>query len=356
VPSGYPDYQPFGVLPGTNIDITGVWPSQIVSVESIPAFSGVTLNPLAANWGLKIGLAPGATGHPIEIRDSAASALFLLYADGKVYLKGEVTSVNPLVFSPPIPVASGGTGTGTPALVPGTGISITGTWPNNTITNTSAYATLADPLTVAHGGTGTATPSLVAGAGISITGSWPNNTITNTSAYATLADPLTVAHGGTGTADGSITGTGALTFAAGGANQDVNLTPSGSGVIVLGNPLSYGIVDLEGVAGSVRRLGIRSGASLRWDLAVNATAEGGGNVGSDFDLSRYNDVGAWNGYALFIQRSNGFVGIGTNVPTSKLQVVGLPVYANNAAAVAGGLTAGAFYRTGADPDPVCVVH
>ena len=53
---------------------------------------------------------------------------------------------------------------------------------------------------------------------------------------------------------------------------------------------------------------------------------------------------------------NGNVGIGTTAPTSILQVVGLPVYANNAAAISGGLTVGAFYRTGADPDPVCVVH
>ena len=43
----------------------------------------------------------------------------------------------------------------------------------------------------------------------------------------------------------------------------------------------------------------------------------------------------------------GNVGIGTGIPTSKLQVVGLPTYADNTAALAGGLTAGAFYRTSA---------
>jgi hypothetical protein len=54
--------------------------------------------------------------------------------------------------------------------------------------------------------------------------------------------------------------------------------------------------------------------------------------------------------------SQGNVGIGTSAPTSKLQVVGLPVFKNNAEAIAGGLTAGAFYRTGGDPDLVAVVH
>jgi len=39
----------------------------------------------------------------------------------------------------------------------------------------------------------------------------------------------------------------------------------------------------------------------------------------------------------------GAVGIGTNLPTAKLQVVGLANYANNAAAITAGLTAGAMY-------------
>jgi len=48
--------------------------------------------------------------------------------------------------------------------------------------------------------------------------------------------------------------------------------------------------------------------------------------------------------------------IGGPLQTQNLRVMALPVYANNAAAVAGGLTPGDFYRTGTDPDYVCVVH
>jgi hypothetical protein len=54
--------------------------------------------------------------------------------------------------------------------------------------------------------------------------------------------------------------------------------------------------------------------------------------------------------------------LGTKAPlasptfTGGIAVVGLPVYATNAAAITGGLAAGDFYRTGADPDPIYVVH
>lgn len=53
--------------------------------------------------------------------------------------------------------------------------------------------------------------------------------------------------------------------------------------------------------------------------------------------------GAWVAYLT--KKSGGIINM-SNVP----------VYANNAAAVAGGLVAGDLYRTNGDPDPVCIVH
>jgi len=57
------------------------------------------------------------------------------------------------------------------------------------------------------------------------------------------------------------------------------------------------------------------------------------------------DVTQANAVRLQIAPTTGYVGIGTPSPTSMLQVVGLPLYADNLAATAAGLTIGAFYRT-----------
>ncbi len=101
------------------------------------------------------------------------------------------------------------------------------------------------------------------------------------------------------------------------------------------------------------------------------TITNGYGLFSDFDI---NNGTITNAYGLYINQilgtnkwgvyvndaSNNYfagkVGIGTDTATSNLQVVGLPAYANNAAAAGAGLTVGAFYRTGGDPDLVCVVH
>jgi hypothetical protein len=114
-----------------------------------------------------------------------------------------------------------------------------------------------------------------------------------------------------------------------------------------GNPLSalnargYGSTGWIGSRrGSVRILALETWTDTTNGTAISfdTTPIGSATVA---ERMRINDIG---------------VGIGTTDPKSTLHVVGLPIYANNAAALLGGLTAGAFYRTGADPDPVCVVH
>jgi hypothetical protein len=50
--------------------------------------------------------------------------------------------------------------------------------------------------------------------------------------------------------------------------------------------------------------------TARWSLQKNATAEGGANAGSDFQIVRFNDAGAILGPALTVLRANGHVAIG----------------------------------------------
>jgi hypothetical protein len=86
---------------------------------------------------------------------------------------------------------------------------------------------------------------------------FPNSTCTSgqTLTWSVLTDTLTcsninisnitsgvlpVANGGTGTSSGSITGSSSLTFAAGGANQNVTLTPSGTGYTLLNGNVGIG--------------------------------------------------------------------------------------------------------------------
>lgn len=59
---------------------------------------------------------------------------------------------------PPLPVAFGGTGTTTPALVAGTNVSITGAWPNQTINSTGGLAAIANLKILANISGGAAVP------------------------------------------------------------------------------------------------------------------------------------------------------------------------------------------------------
>jgi len=78
----------------------------------------------------------------------------------------------------------------------------------------------------------------------------------------------------------------------------------------------------------------------------------GSGAGAANILKIYGDGSGGTARGIVIART-GDVGMGTVTPTAALQVVGLVEYADNAAALAAGLTAGAFYRTG---DLLKVVH
>jgi hypothetical protein len=97
-----------------------------------------------------------------------------------------------------------------------------------------------------------------------------------------------------------------------------------------------------------------------WNQGATITAVVNGGVGTSDMPTDLLFKTAPDGSDTAIERlrikSDGKVGIGTVTPTSILHVVGIPVYANNLAATTDGLTVGAFYRTGGDPDSVCVVH
>lgn len=84
-----------------------------------------------------------------------------------------------------------------------------------------------------------------------------------------------------------------------------------------------------------------------FDNLVCDTSGSGADLGVQNDLEVEGDVFTDN-----IKESTS--GAGVAIPN--LRIAGLPVHADNAAAVSGGLSAGTLYRTGGDPDLICVVH
>lgn len=125
---------------------------------------------------------------------------------------------------------------------------------------------------------------------------------------------------------------------------------------VAGNALGYlnfGTVDITKDPSTTS---YRVNLAQFWVKAEPATTANPGAWGSIANTPAFIQfmTTSWNGAAMtpltekMRITSDGKVGIGTNaanLPTSKLHVVGLPVYADNATALAAGLTAGAFYRT-----------
>jgi hypothetical protein len=107
----------------------------------------------------------------------------------------------------------------TASLVAGSGINVTGTWPNQTIANTASGGNVSNSGTPTTGQAAIwtdathlqgVTASLVAGSNIAVSGTWPNQTISGTAGGTgytlTAQDPVTANAAGTFGAATSITG------------------------------------------------------------------------------------------------------------------------------------------------------
>jgi hypothetical protein len=100
---------------------------------------------------------------------------------------------------------------------------------------------------------------------------------------------------------GTLTGNLTVQPASGAAAVSVN-APSGNDADVVLN---------KGAGQNNYILG-EAGGLLRWVITLgDATAESGGNAGSNFDISRYTDAGAYIDTPFNITRSNGLVSLGT---------------------------------------------
>ena len=144
-----------------------------------------------------------------------------------------------------LPVANGGTGvttsTGTGAVVLSNSPTLVtpalGTPASATLTNATGLPLttgVTGLLPIANGGSGTATPALVAGSNVTITGTWPNQTI----AAAAPGTGSVTSVAGTGTVNGislsgTVTSSGSLTL--GGALTGVNLATQVTGTLPIAN-------------------------------------------------------------------------------------------------------------------------
>jgi hypothetical protein len=172
----------------------------------------------------------------------------------------------------------------------GTVTSVTGTSPIVSSGGTAPAISLGT-VGVANGGTGATTlTGYVKGTGttaMTASATIPAADISGniTGNAANVTGTVAVANGGTGTTTGSITGTGALTFAAGGTNTNVTLTPNGTGFVDItgGNGTKkLNITDASTTASSISLYINKTGAITGTGYGVNANV--GGASSTNFAL------------------------------------------------------------------------
>ena len=285
------------IVGGTNIAVTGTWPNQTITATGTAA--GNVTGPVSSTDNAVVRF-DNTTGQVIQnsgviINDSGevtvgvwkGTEVTVPYGGTGAstltgVLKGNGQSAISAATAGTDYVAPGGA-LGTPSS--GTATNLTGLPLTTGVTGT---------LLVANGGTGTATPSLVQGTNVTITGTWPNQTI-NSTGGGSMVYPGAGIPKSTGTAWGTsytTTGTGtvvALATAAALTSPSANQINDTNGAQILGLSPTTSAVDYlvvkNGIGVGVPLHVYADGASANTGLHIQPKGSGLVTIsdGTDFN-------------------------------------------------------------------------
>ncbi|MGJ1431572.1 hypothetical protein ACR79M_08345 [Sphingobacterium spiritivorum] len=119
-------------------------------------------------------------------------------------------------------------------------------------------------------------------------------------------------------------------------------TPS-SKLAIKGDALVENLI-LNNASGTYRELQFRTNGVLRWDMFASPTAESGGNVGSDFALTRYADDGNYLGQPFSIARSTGNATFGNNLDVTGTLTANGTIRSNQGFSAYASVNSQAMYR------------
>jgi hypothetical protein len=158
---------------GTNVTISGTWPNQTINSTGGGGGSGTvtTVSIVSAN---------GFTG---TVADATTTPAITLTTSITGLLKGNGTAISAATSGTDYSAGTSALTTGILKSTTSTGaltIAVAADFPTLNQSTTGTAGNVTGIVAVANGGTGTTTPSLVAGTNVTISGTWPNQTVNAT--------------------------------------------------------------------------------------------------------------------------------------------------------------------------------